>query len=408
MKELSVMTQGEMDLHHNDAAETGTAYPARLDAVLDARICEAARSAIVRWPGYAVTPLCSLTGVAQRLGLEAIYYKDEGTRFGLGSFKALGGAYAVLKLLARELRDDRGQPLPEEEIAQGRHAEAAVGVTVVTATDGNHGRSVAWGARMFGAKCKIYMHAGVSMGRARAVEELGAQVVWINGNYDQSVRQAAQDAAENGWHIVSDTSYEGYMELPRHVMAGYTVMVAELVGQIPPDNAPTHVFLQGGVGGLAGAVAAALWQHYGPSRPRIIVVEPDRAPCLYRSAVEGRPVAIDVVEETVMAGLSCGEISVLAWDILKAGVDDFMTISDDWVAPLMRGLADGAEDKPIVAGESAVAGLAGLVAACKSSNAALALGLNASSRVLVIGTEGATDPAIYESIVGRAPGEIAA
>lgn len=406
MMDLSEMHGGDMVLHHNDKAQTGISYPAALESVLDSALCDSARTAISQWPGYAPTPLVDLSETARSLNLASVYYKDEGPRFGLGSFKALGGAYAVLKLLGRELRSETGNPLPEDEIAQGRHADRAAGVTVVTATDGNHGRSVAWGARMFGAGCKIYMHAGVSPGRARAVEDLGAEVVWVDGNYDESVRRAAQDASANGWHIVSDTSYDGYMDLPRHVMAGYTVMVSELGGQIPTAAPPSHVFLQGGVGGLAGAVAAGLWQHYGADRPRVVVVEPDRAPCLYRSAVQGKPVAIDIVEETVMAGLSCGEVSLLAWEVLKAGADDFMTVSDDWVAPLMRGLAQGA--RPIVAGESAVAGLAGLVAACKSPDAAAALGLDNSARVLVIGTEGATDPEIYESIVGHPPAEIAA
>lgn len=408
MMDLKSMTDGAMALHHNGAVETGIPYPARLEAILGAELCVEAQTAISAWPGYAPTPLHRLDGLADQLGVGAIYYKDEGPRFGLGSFKALGGAYAVLKLLARELRDPGGAHLPEDRIAKGLHADQASTVTVVTATDGNHGRSVAWGARMFGAACRIYMHAGVSPGRAKAVEALGAKVVWVDGNYDASVRQAAQDAADNGWHIVSDTSYPGYMDLPRHVMAGYSVMVAEVIAQTPQDAAPTHVFLQGGVGGLAGAVTAALWHHYGAARPRVIVVEPDRAPCLYRSAVEGRPVAVEIVEETIMAGLSCGEVSLLAWDILAAGADEFMTVPDSWIAPLMRGLANPASDCPVVAGESAVAGLAGLAAVRQSPDTAAALGLDRSSRILVIGTEGATDPAIYEAIVGQTPQEIAA
>jgi diaminopropionate ammonia-lyase len=393
--------------HHNRRAAGRQTYPAHLDNILGQAVCATARKVIEGWEGYRITPLRSLDGLAREIGVARLYYKDEGSRFGLGSFKALGGAYAVLRLLAEEIATTTGKSVSDEEISAGNCADHVTDLTVITATDGNHGRSVAWGARQFGCACKIYMHAGVSDLRAQAVTDLGAEVVRVHGNYDASVRRAATDAERNGWFVVSDTSYEGYVELPRQVMAGYTVMTSEIIEQLD-DQAPlTHVFIQGGVGGLAAAVCSHFWRAFGKDRPRHVVVEPDRADCLYQSAVHGRPTTVDIGDETIMAGLSCGEVSLIGWDILSAGCDDFMTISDDLVAPVMRRLSTGPDDRPIVAGESAVAGLAGLIAVRRSRERVSAFGLDGGSRVLVIGTEGATDPEIYTSIVGREAEDVA-
>ena len=379
--------QARIALHHHASVEARGAYPQQLDDVLSASACETARTAISKWPGYRPSPLHILDGLAGELGIASLYYKDESKRFGLGSFKALGGAYGVLRLLARE-------------------TPKRADITVVTATDGNHGRSVAWGAGQFGCRCVVYMHAGVSKGRVAAVESFGATVVRVDGNYDDSVREASKDAAANGWFVVSDTSWEGYSETPRDVMAGYTVMTAEVAQQLPSNVIPTHVFVQGGCGGLAGAVLNHLWQIWGEDCPRFIVVEPDRADCLYRSSSNGYRTDVRITDESIMAGLSCGEVSPLGWKILDAGASDFMTIDDDLVAPTMTMLADGSP--PIVAGESAIAGLAGMIAARRNSALSDALTLDESARVLVFGTEGATDPAIYRSIVGRAAEDVTA
>ncbi|MCH2162222.1 MAG: diaminopropionate ammonia-lyase, partial [Phycisphaerales bacterium] len=311
----------------------------------------------------------------------------------LESFKALGGAYAVQKVLEQEIAREVGPSVSLDAVAQAKYPEHAAQVTVVTATDGNHGRSVAWGARRFGCGCVVYMHEEVSRGRQEAVEVLGARVQRVKGNYDDSVLAAAEDARANGWLVVSDTSWPGYVDVPRDVMAGYTVMSSEAMDQWPHDAPPTHVFIQGGCGGLAGAVCADMWNRYGSDKPRFIVVEPEPAACLYDSAVAGERRMVDIQVESVMAGLSCGEASLIAWPILQLAVEDFVTISDEPVGPLMRQLA---REESIVAGESAVAGLAVLKGACGSAEASKQLELSSESRVMVLGTEGATDPAVYQ------------
>ena len=361
---------------------------------------EVAKREIISWPGYNKTPLRELPKLAGALGVRQILYKDEGGRFELGSFKALGGAYAIFRLLRHEVERQKGVEVHSPDLVSGAFSDITSEITVTCATDGNHGRSVAWGAKKFGCRCVIYVHAGVSDARCRAIASYGADVRRVSGNYDDAVRQAASDAAKHGWHVVSDTSYEGYVNVPRDVMQGYSVMVDEALSQTRQQ--PTHVFVQGGVGGLAAAVCSHLWQRYGQYRPKYIVVEPDKADCLYQSAVAGKPTVVHGALDTIMAGLACGEVSLLAWKILQPGTDAFMTITDDAAAEMMRILADASfGDEPIVAGELAVAGLAGLVIAAGNADARRSLSLGPDSVVLLFGTEGATDPEVYRQIVGR-------
>ncbi len=353
---------------------------------------------IAQWEGYAPTPLLALDALAARLDLGKVLYKHEGPRFGLGSFKALGGAYAALRVLQREISRALGRPVSPADIREGRHASLASGITLVTATDGNHGRSLAWGCRRFGAACRIYIHAEVSGARAEAMRALGARVVRIDGNYDDSVALAREEAEANGWFAVSDTSWPGYTEPPRDAMAGYGAMAKEICGAV--DRPPTHAFLQAGVGGLAAAVAAGFRQHWGAAAPRIAVVEPELAACLFESARAGRMTGIRVEEETAMAGLSCGEPSGMAWEILSEEASDFLTVPESFVGPAMRLLARPAGNDPqIEAGESAVAGLAAAVAAARRGALRGALGLDAESRVLLVGSEGVTDPESYAAIM---------
>lgn len=377
-------------------------WPAELNAVLPPAMVEDARAEITCWPGYAPTPLRGLDDLAAALGVAGIAYKDEGGRLGLGSFKALGGAYAVLRLAADLLAEEIGPPPALRAIREGRFAASLAGLTVVTATDGNHGRSVAWGARLAGCRCRIYIHAGVSEGRRQAMADLGAEVVRIDGDYDESLQVCAHEAAANGWHVVSDTSYDGYMDVPRHVMAGYSVMASEVLDQLGDDPPPTHVFVQAGVGGVAAAVCATLWQRLGWARPTMVIVEPARAACVLESARRDRPSSVAIDDETVMAGLSCGEVSLLAWQVLSRGAEHFVAIGEDLVGPAMRLLASGAAGGGrIVAGESAVPGLIGLVGVAGDPALRAAVGLDAASRVLLLGCEGATDPEIYRAMVGE-------
>ena len=390
----------------NPNALRGQARPARVDSALDDQTCSRARAAITSWSNYAPTPLHSLPALAHEIGIGQLLYKDESTRFGLGSFKALGGAYAVLHSVAQEISVRGSTATDIKALMTGQLSEAAGEITVATATDGNHGRSVAWGAGNVGCKCVIYMHAEVSPGRQSAVEAFGAEVVRVPGDYGESARQAAQDAAANGWLLVSDTAWPGYTEIPRAVMAGYTVMSTEAMDQLPATT-PTHVFVQGGCGGLAGAVCTDLWHRYESQRPRFVVVEPVPADCLFQSAVAGAVVNISVTRESVMGGLSCGEVSLLGWDILESGADHFLTIEDDAVGPLMKQLAQGRGDDPrIVAGEAAVAGLAGCIAARADADLCQTLALNEQSTVLIFGTEGATDPTVYRQLVGSAADDL--
>lgn len=375
-------------------------YSSDCSAILNADALDAARAAITRWPGYAPTPLVALPALARDLGVASLHYKDEGGRFGLGSFKALGGAYAVARLLRREIGVRLGRTLSFDDLLHDRAVRAAAsGLTVTCATDGNHGRSVAWGAQMFGCACVIYIHATVSEGRRAAIEAYGARVVRTRGNYDQSVQAADADARAQGWYVISDTSYPGYMDVPRDVMQGYQLMVDEAVKALPAW--PTHVFVQAGVGGFAAAVCAYFWERDAARRPVFVVVEPDRAACLLASARAGHPVTIHGELDTLMAGLACGEVSLLAWEILAQGADAFCSIRDDAAVALMRRLAHPHGDDPaIVAGESAVAGLAAAAGALQDAAACAALGLGHDSRLLFFGSEADTDPALYAQWVG--------
>jgi diaminopropionate ammonia-lyase len=401
-------TAMSVDLVLNARRQSGQAYPADLVTIQSLAAHTAAQREIAAWPGFAPTPLHDLKHLAVSHGLGAIWYKDEGDRFGLGSFKALGGAYAVFRQLQRMIAGRLGcrpDDISSTDLLQGKYREIAATLTVTCATDGNHGRSVAWGASLFGCACVIYVHALVSEGRAQAIAAYGARVVRTAGNYDDSVRLAQQDADANGWVVISDTSYPGYRDIPRDVMQGYSVMVAEAIAQCPA--VPTHVFVQGGVGGLAAAVLAYLWESAPAARPIFVVVEPERAACLFRSAQAGKPVVVEGELDTIMAGLACGEVSLIAWDILSAGADAFMTIGDDAAMAMMRRLAAAEGGDPaIVAGESAVAGLAGAILARDNPDWSAALKLDAQARLLVFGSEGATDPVVYEQIIGRSPTDV--
>jgi diaminopropionate ammonia-lyase len=351
---------------------------------------------------HAPTPLHSLPALAAELGVKTIHLKDEGFRLGLGSFKALGGSYAVIRLVLEEASRQLGRSIDVAELHAPEVRAVAAGMTVACATDGNHGRSVAQGAHLVGARAAIFVHSGVSDERVAAIARFGAQMIRVAGTYDDSVAEAARVAAEKGWTIVSDTSWPGYERIPGLVMQGYTAMMREALRQLP--EAPTHVFVQAGVGGVAAAVAGHLALALGDRRPTFVVVDPARAACLFETARAGHPVKVAHGEPTVMAMLECYEPSLVAWRILSRAADAFMIVADEDAVAVMNRLArPSGNDPAIVAGESGGAGLAGLIRAAARPQVRAALHLNEASRVFVINTEGATDPERYEELVGMRP-----
>ncbi|MER8905765.1 diaminopropionate ammonia-lyase [Mesorhizobium sp. M0615] len=354
---------------------------------------------------HLATPLHALPTLAGELGLGAVHIKDEGFRLGLGSFKALGGAYAVFRLVLEEASRSLGRPVDVADLNRFDVRAVAAGMTVACATDGNHGRSVAQGAQLVGAKAAIFVHAGVSEARIAAIARYGAEMIRVDGNYDDSVRQAAEVSAEQGWTVVSDTSWPGYERIPGLVMQGYSTIVREALGQLPQP--PTHVFVQAGVGGIAAALAGHLAIVLGDARPTFIVVEPARAACVVAAARAGHVVKVAHDQPTVMAMLECYEASQVAWRVLARVADAFMTVDEEEAVAVMRRLARPAGNDPvIVAGESGGVGLAGLIRAVADHKAAL--GLDDKSRVLVINTEGATDPHRYTELVGQSPADVLA
>jgi diaminopropionate ammonia-lyase len=346
-----------------------------------------AKAEISAWEGYAPTPLRDLPGPC------VLRLKDEATRFGLGSFKALGGAYAVASLLSGALsRLGVANAASSAGLAGGEYVAATRALTVTSATDGNHGRAVAWAASRFHCRCVIYVHETVSEGRVAAIASYGAEVRRVPGTYDDAVRACAENAAAEGWYVVSDTSWPGYTEVPRDIMQGYRLMADEAADQWtgPP---PTHVFIQAGVGGAAAAVSVQVRARFGGD-VRLIVVEPVHAACLLASARAGTATNVGGDLDTVMAGLACGEPSLLAWQELERAAFAFMAIPDSAAIDTMRFLAA----RGIVAGESGVAGLAAYRMAWDDPDARDRLGLTEQSRVLTFSTEGATDPEVFAGL----------
>lgn len=385
------------------AADFSQDYPANLDPALSCEAFQLAERELSSWPGYEPTPVVCLPALSSALGIADLHYKNEAGRFGLGSFKSLGGAYAVSRVLQRALaRQGIANAISASDLAAGAHRQEVAQITVTSATDGNHGRSVAWGARLFGCRAVIFIHETVSEGRRDAIAAYGAEVIRTTGGYDDSVRHAFAEAAKNGWHVVQDTATETYRQVPAEITNGYGIIASEITEQLPEP--PTHIFVQAGVGGLASAICARLWQIWGKRRPRFIVIEPTNAACVANSLKAGRPVSVTGNTETIMAGLACGEISLLAWDVLSAGAQAAIVIDDEWARIGMRKLAKPiGQDPAIVGGECSGGGIGAVIAATSQPDLAGALALGTTSRVVVIGTEGATDPAIYREIIGHEP-----
>ena len=334
-----------------------------------------AYSSISNWDNYEPTPLLFLSKLSKELGLNKIYYKDESKRFDLKSFKALGGAYAV------------------EKVTKGNKD-----ITVSTATAGNHGRSVAWGAKRLGLKCKIFISEFVSEARGKAMESLGADVVKVKGNYENSLIECIKQSTENNWQIVQDVAWKDYLLVPTLTMAGYSVMMKEIVDQIKNDKI-THIFLQAGVGGMAGAMVAGV-ARYLKNIPKIIVVEPDSAACVMKSIESGKIEKVKIIRESLMGGMSCGEPSLVPWEILKNSVNNCISLPDDDIGKAMKLFANASfgNDK-IVAGENSAPGVISLIASCNHEKVKNKINLDSNSNVLLVGCEGDTDQEMYQKLL---------
>ncbi|WP_343314429.1 diaminopropionate ammonia-lyase [Brucella sp. BE17] len=359
---------------------------------------EEVQSFLSAFPDYQTTPLVELKNLAQSLGLDTIMIKDESGRYGLSSFKALGGAYAVARVVHRYVEEKLGREVKPSELTSDECKAVASQLTICCATDGNHGRSVASGAEKYGCRCVIFLHENVTQGREDAIARFGAEIIRTKGNYDDSVAQSFKMAEENGWMVISDFSRAGYIEIPGLVMQGYTLMLNEIWEQSRQDY--SHIFIQAGVGGLAAVVAGFYLDKMGDKRPKLVVVEPERANCLQRSAQAGRAIAMEPGEETIMAMLECYEPSLSAWEVLEKAADYFLTVGEDTAVTALKQLAHPlGSDTALEIGESGASGLAGLLTAAANPAVVKELGLNKASRVLLVGTEGATDEVLYQQLL---------
>ena len=357
-------------------------------------------------PGYRPTPLIGLPALAERLDLGELVVKDESHRFGLKAFKAMGASYAIFRFVKEQWERQLGVQFELTNLYQAGLLNQLDLRPLCTATDGNHGRAVAWFAGLIGQRAVIYVPAGTVQARIDNIRREGAQVVIIDGDYDETVRRMAGDAERHGWHVISDTSYPGYTQVPAWIMAGYTTMFREITQARQALNVPghfTHVFLQSGVGSFA-ASAAWYFTHHN-DRPRLIAVEPTQADCLMESIRhgDGQARVSRGSSRTIMAGLNCGTPSLIAWPLIRDSYNYFMTISDEYARKAMRRYYyPESADPRVTSGESGAAGLAALLALIENpglSETKHNLGLGSDSRVLLFNTEGDTDPDNFAAIV---------
>lgn len=353
---------------------------------------------------YSVTPLHNLEGLANCIGVKNIFLKDESYRFGLNAFKVLGGAYAIGHYLADKLGMDISE-VSFEYLRSEEVKEKLGEITFVTATDGNHGRGVAWAANQLGQKSVVYMPKGSSPIRLNNIRKEGSDASIIDGNYEDAVRLSEEMAKKNGWVVVQDTAWKGYEEIPKWIMQGYGTLIYEAFKQLDEYgiDKPTHVFLQAGVGSFAGAVLGYLVDKFGEDRPITVIMEPDDANCLYLSSLSGN---IEIVEgdmPTIMAGLACGAPNTVSYEILRDYADGYLSCPDYVAARGMRVLASPVKGDPqIISGESGAVGtgvITLLMEREEYKDLRENLKLDNNSVVLLISTEGDTDPKKYRDIV---------
>lgn len=356
------------------------------------------------FPDYSVTPLIELPQLSKYLGINSIYIKDESYRFGLNAFKALGGTYCIGRYIANKLAVDI-EELSFQKLQSKSVKEQIGDITFVTATDGNHGRGIAWAAKELGYKSVVYLPKGSAVERLINIQALGAEACITEMNYDDTVRFANAQAEKKGWVLLQDTAWEGYEQIPGWIMEGYTTLGLEIVEQLK-GRALTHIFLQAGVGAMAGALTGFFADYYqGENPPIIIIVEPDKADCVFKTAMANdgtlRRVTGDL--DTIMAGLACGEVSTIGWDILKNYGDHFVSVPDYIAANGMRILGNPLDkDEKIISGESGAVTL-GLAASLMNHRELTSikeqLQLDEESKILCISTEGDTDREGYRKIV---------
>ena len=343
--------------------------------VLPAKDIDEAYKTISKWNNYSPTPLIHLNKLTEKLKFNKIFYKDESKRFNLKSFKALGGAYAV------------------EKVTKGNKD-----MVISTATAGNHGRSVAWGSKKLGLKCKIFISEYVSEFRAKVMRSFGADVIRVKGNYDNSLKECVKQSKQNNWQIVQDVAWHDYKLVPKLTMAGYSVMMKEVSEQIK-DEKISHVILQAGVGGMAAAMVAGI-ARYLDNVPKIIVVEPESAACVLESIKTGKIEKISIKKESLMGGMSCDEVSLVPWEILKNSTSHCVTVSDNCISKTVKSLANCEfSDEKIVGGECSTPGIISLVGMSKDTKIKKKINLNENSNVLLFGCEGDADEELYQKLL---------
>ena len=344
-------------------------------SVLPKQDIDVAYKTISSWDNYSPTPLISLNKLSEKLKLNKIFYKDESKRFHLKSFKALGGAYAV------------------ERVTKGNKE-----VVISTATAGNHGRSVAWGSKKLGLKCKIFISEYVSESRAKVMRNFGADVIRVKGNYENSLNECIKQSNQNNWQIVQDVAWQDYKLVPKLTMAGYSVMMKEISEQINNQQI-SHVILQAGVGGMAAAMVAGI-ANYLNHVPKIIIVEPESAACVLESIKTGKIEKITVEKESLMGGMSCDEVSLVPWQILKNSASHCVTVSDDYISKTVKSLANCEfSDEKIIGGECSTPGIVSLVGLCNDIDIRKKINLNKDSNVLLFGCEGDADEELYQKLL---------
>ncbi|MGF0040405.1 diaminopropionate ammonia-lyase [Peptoniphilaceae bacterium SGI.131] len=355
------------------------------------------------FPMYEKTPLFELKNLAEDLGVKNILVKDESYRFGLNAFKVLGGSYAVGKVVAQKLGEDLSN-LPYEKLISKEVKEKLGDITFITATDGNHGRGVAWAANKLNQKAIVFMPRGAAQERVDNIAKEGAEVTVLDANYDEAVRHANQLAEENGYIMVQDTAWDGYEDIPRWIMQGYMTLAWEMYSELEEKSiVPTHVFLQAGVGSFAAAATGFLSNMYKENKPKISIVEPMNVACIYESAVKNERVLVGGNHQTIMAGLACGEPNTFGLKVLLDYADGFIRCSDEFAAHGMRLLANPlGSDAKVVSGESGAASIGAMskvLSDLKYDTVKKDLGIDENSVLLFVSTEGDTDKDNYRKVV---------